>query len=377
MSSRRRPPSRSEIILGGRLNPRIRRISASVSPSMGKTPRSRRRVNKVMLHLTAEPDDVPAPLDKNQAAASRVRPSRTASAMRGDGDEKLLAKRVKTRDEYIGDDFAVEPTLSVSTDAESVVGSIAVLPVPAPELEFEQLCRAAHALGVLGGDVEDALTMRVSRPSDDSRLVFLTNPFGLGLDEVRADSLERVSEDDIPIAHRDVLSARPDATCVLTARSDEGELVALCAHGLMPLCQDAVRLLGLWRRADESNLGLRAARESARSTLVWFVRNRGLVSCGTCPSDALYAMVLAQRACTFQNRALAAVGGDVKRLDVPGESEAIRSRTELCARIPMRVAADAVYERCRRQMQTPEQREGQQKQQQQHRTRRRSSDGGH
>ena len=314
-------------------------------------------MNRLMLHLTAQPNDVPtAPtFDASVVAANEEgTPSPDTRAARASERERARramyeAQRERLKTEWsfdVEEDSAIEPdlmTLSDNTLSSSSSSSPTSAHAPRyatdaePRLKFEELCRACDALGVAGADAEDCASMRVPGKG------YLVVPFGWRMSEVRADAVDFT--DEPPALHRDLYAARPEVTCVVSARSQDSELVALSRDGLLPMCQESLRLLGQCRRADETNLGMRASRAASRHASVWMVKTRGLVACGATPELTLASLTYASRACSFQARALVAVGGDTTKLDIPSESDAIRARAALDARWDPVDAARLMFER--------------------------------
>jgi len=200
------------------------------------------------------------------------------------------------------------------------------------------LCRAAHALGVVGSDPEDQVSLRCGGA------LFLIKPVGVRFHEAAADNLVALSAKELAQAfplHHALFVARPDVRCVLSAANRDCELVAVTqGEGLLPLCQDALRVYHKTRKAAEDNLGSRAARASHSAVQCWLVKNRGLLASGDSPAACLAAGLFAARAAAFQVRAVTAVAGDVTKLDVPCESDAIRARQALELRAPAKQVAE-------------------------------------
>jgi ribulose-5-phosphate 4-epimerase/fuculose-1-phosphate aldolase len=281
------------------------------------TTTTRRRMDVLMRHLTAEPDDVGQPrFDANLASSSTPSPDRRR--------KQALSQKERLR-EYgyrLAEDEATEPELilvdevrpSSNNPADEPQGGTASA---SPRSELAKVCRAA----------------------------FLIKPLGVRFSEVTAASLVLVQDlAELPL-HQAVYVSRPDVMCVLSAANRDCELVSVTTDGLLPLCQDSLRVYHTTRKADDSNLAVRAARASHRDVSCWLVKNRGLVACAPSMSATLASALFATRAANFQIRTLTAVGGDMKRLDVLSESDAVRARTSLEVRLPCHVLAEQLLSR--------------------------------
>jgi ribulose-5-phosphate 4-epimerase/fuculose-1-phosphate aldolase len=305
-------------------------------------------MDKLMRHLTAQP------------ASESLSPSKVSTPLRQELKRELAsAQRDRVREEYGYDliDEANDPLVQVASDFEdeqavkrprtwqtaSGNDETATDDLAEYRRQLSKACRTAWLYEVAG-----------SRTDEDMASVFipgkgyLYKPLGIRFDEVTNENLVfSARRDDLPKLHTELYGSNPGNTvlCVLSAAYSDCSLVALTKEGLLPLCQDAIRLYGRIRRSDDQNIGLRATRSTYKGTSCWLVKNRGVVCCEKSIEASLALLVLAARACSFQVRALGAVGGDLGRLDIPSESEVIRAKIELQNRISDEAVADSLFSR--------------------------------
>lgn len=312
--------------------------------------RARKRMNKLISHLTAH--DVPSSTSESTPKRHELR------------RELASAQRERVLNEYGYDldvDQVIEPVVQYASDVEEEE-----LPRKRSKREYEtpqvrtwsrfddgleqarsklaKACQLAHKLGVAGNHaMDDAASAFVPGHG------YLVKPLGIRFDEVTEDALTLVTKfEDIPKLHADLYTAAltmnsNQVRCVFSASNENCEMVSITKEGLMALCQDALRVYSRVRRVDEFNLGIRASRANHRHVTCWLVKNRGIVCSGESVEMALADLVFCIRACSFQVRALGAVGGDLKRLDLPTESDVIKSRADMEQRCNDKQAANMLF----------------------------------
>jgi len=300
-----------------------------------------------MRHLTAQPGGQGLSPGPNTSTPRRLEIRR----------ELASAQRERVKEEY-GYELEDDPLVQVADDREEIedvrpkrqrlsmpsTGQKTTRVEDLLSLSKEKLahaCRLAHQLGVAGNHVnEDTASMFVKGHG------YLHKPLSLRFDEVTAQNLVLATTlDELPRLHADLYRAHPGAEtfCVMSASSESCEMVSITKDGLLSLCQDALRIHGKVRRVDDGNLGVRASRANHKGVECWLVKNRGVICCSKSIEGALANLVFTTRACSFQVRALAAVGGDLSRLDVPSASDAVRARTELLERCSDEEAAENMF----------------------------------
>jgi ribulose-5-phosphate 4-epimerase/fuculose-1-phosphate aldolase len=153
---------------------------------------------------------------------------------------------------------------------------------------------------------------------------FLINPFGLFFDEITASSLVKIDLNGNVIGQRSaqinaagfnihsaIHGAREDAQFVLHLHSDAGVAVAAQAEGLLPLTQNALRVMPFLAYHDYEGIALnvderaRLVADIGAKTLL-LLRNHGTLSVGQNAAEAWLGIYFLERACRQQIMALSA-----------------------------------------------------------------------
>ena len=152
---------------------------------------------------------------------------------------------------------------------------------------------------------------------------FLINPYGLLFDEITASNLvkidldgNKVEESPYPVnqagftIHSAIHAAREDAQCVIHLHSTDGVAVSAQEHGLLPLDQHAMMLLGDLAYHDYEGIALDLDERERlvhdiKDKNVMLLRNHGTLTAGKNCADAFLRMYYLERACSMQVRALA------------------------------------------------------------------------
>jgi ribulose-5-phosphate 4-epimerase/fuculose-1-phosphate aldolase len=148
---------------------------------------------------------------------------------------------------------------------------------------------------------------------------FLINPFGLLYEEITASSLVKVDVEgnvlDDPtgiginragfVIHGAIHQARHDVACVMHTHTPAGVGVAAQKDGLLPISQHAAILVGSIGYHDFE--GIAVDRDEQRRLIedlgphpVLILRNHGLLTVGRTAMEALYYMLVLERACQIQ-----------------------------------------------------------------------------
>lgn len=167
---------------------------------------------------------------------------------------------------------------------------------------------------------------------------FLINPFGLRFDEVTASSLLKVDlegsvldkgSDHGPlfkqgfVVHSAVHAARPDVKCVWHCHHADTVAVLMTKAGLLPLSQEVLPYHGhvSYHPFEGTAVDLDERQRMAQSlgprNRVMLLENHGPVTCGGSIEEAFLHMYLITLGCTWQQKAMAAVGGDLSKLRIP------------------------------------------------------------
>lgn len=179
---------------------------------------------------------------------------------------------------------------------------------------------AAYRLAVIYGWTDLNNTHFSARiPGTDH---FLLNPFGMLFDEITASSLVKVDhqgavigESSYPtnpagfVIHGAVHMAVTDANCIIHTHSRFGTAVAMQKHGLLPVSQKALTLMGWLAYHDFEGAALdkderpRIVGDLGEKKLM-ILRNHGLLSVGKTVGEAFVWMYRLETACRMQIDAL-------------------------------------------------------------------------
>ena len=153
---------------------------------------------------------------------------------------------------------------------------------------------------------------------------FLINPYGMMFEEITASSLVKIDlEGNAVIAtdwgvnaagftiHSAMHEHSDEANCVIHTHTDDGMAVSAQKHGLLPLTQMSMLMLGDLAYHDYEGVAL-DLKERARlledmgDKHLMILRNHGTLTVGKNCSDAFLRMYYLERACTAQVKALSA-----------------------------------------------------------------------
>ena len=184
---------------------------------------------------------------------------------------------------------------------------------------------------------------------------FLINPFGLKFDEVYASSLLKVDVDGNIIdagdgsgtlfkqgfvVHSAVHAARHDINVVVHNHHTDTATVGMTNGGVLPLTQEAIGVYGkIAYHAFEGTATSLEERERMAAALghhkVMILENHGPLTAGASFGEAFFLMATLTRACEYQTRAMAIVGGDLTKLKIPSKAtleEAARRAQDMANR---------------------------------------------
>jgi ribulose-5-phosphate 4-epimerase/fuculose-1-phosphate aldolase len=152
---------------------------------------------------------------------------------------------------------------------------------------------------------------------------FLINPYGMTFDEITASSLVKIDLDarkvlDSPyeinpagfVIHSAIHAAREDAQCVLHTHSINGVAVSAQKHGILPISQQSMLVLGSLGYHDYEGVAVhpeekpRLVRDLGDNVFL-MLRNHGLLTVGPAVADAFLAMYMFEATCMIQLRAMA------------------------------------------------------------------------
>ena len=164
----------------------------------------------------------------------------------------------------------------------------------------------------------DLINTRITARVPGTRDHFLINPYGLLYEEVTASSLVKIDAAGNPVepAASEVNSggfaipsalhmARPELCCVVHTHTVAGCAVSMQKHGLLPLNQHALQVIGDVAYHDYEGTG-RNPEERARLLAdfgdrhIMVLRNHGLLVVGATIAEAFVATHRMERACAMQ-----------------------------------------------------------------------------
>jgi len=191
---------------------------------------------------------------------------------------------------------------------------------------------ACYRLIALFG-MDDLVFTHVSARVPGEEGAFLINPYGMTFDEMTASSMVKVDAagDKVMesvhvinpagfIIHSAIHAARHDAACVVHTHSISGVAVAAQQHGVLPLSQHSILVLGSLAYHDYEGVALEAAErprlvhDLGRSDYL-VLRNHGLLTLGTTIGEAFVRMYLLETTCRIQVQAQS--GGSALRPIAP------------------------------------------------------------
>lgn len=293
---------------------------------MNHEPRARRRMDKLVRHLTDPASGYPASRSRTPQRSKLRR--ELASAQK----ERVLIEygyELKDEDSLLWE-HEPSPRKRVHRDVEdeAVDSDLHDCSLEARQ-RLARACRQAHDMGLIGANLGDTVSMFVPEARG-----YLVKPSDIRFHQVTAENLQLVMHaSSLPKGHAELLSANEEHRVVFSVANEDCSMVAIMSHGLLPICQEALRLHGRVGRADERNLHDRVQRATYSDVSSWLIKRRGATCVGDSVELAFITLLDTIRACSFQVRALCAVGGDLTRLDIPRAVElmqAKRSVEETC-----------------------------------------------
>ena len=245
--------------------------------------------------------------------------------------------------------------LTTSHDPSYKTSWASILPHSAPgrslkftDEEWTLRCKLACAYRVansLGWDqvIFNHITARIPNSEHDSDgPYFLINPLGLRFDEVTACSLLKVTtEGKIKdngtnagglfrqgfVIHSAIHAVRHDAVCVWHCHHENTAAVCMTKTGLLPLSQEAIGVLPqvayhpFEGTANDMSEIPRLQQNIGHHKKILLLDNHGPLTLGTTIDEAFALMFNVCRASSYQQKAMAAVGGNLDRLYLPDETK--------------------------------------------------------
>mmetsp|Transcript_31494 Transcript_31494/g.63524 ORF Transcript_31494/g.63524 Transcript_31494/m.63524 type:complete len:366 (-) Transcript_31494:5-1102(-) len=234
------------------------------------------------------------------------------------------------------------------------------------EREWEQRCSLAVSYRIAylhdwHENVFNHITLKVDgSDSEPGGPYFLLNDFGIGFDEITASNLLKVNLDgmiiqqSIPadrreinpdkgrvfkpgyVLHSAIHAARHDVHAIWHGHDLDASALSQTTIGILPLSQEASYVLkkGLsfhpfeGSANDESEQPRLVANLGPTNQFLLLEDHGPIVACPTI-EEAFHGMYFLTRACKYQMKSFAAVGGDLSRINIPDDE----SKDEIMRRI--------------------------------------------
>jgi len=169
---------------------------------------------------------------------------------------------------------------------------------------------------------------------------FLINPLGMRFDEMTASCLLKVTNGGVIVdngtnvgtlfrqgyvIHSAVHEVRHDVVCCWHSHHEDTAAVCMTKVGLLPISQEAVSIYptiayhpfeGTANAMDERP---RIQKNLGGEKMLLLLENHGPCALGKTIEEAFSLMYSCSRACTYQQKAMAAVGGDLSKLHMPSK----------------------------------------------------------
>lgn len=223
----------------------------------------------------------------------------------------------------------------------SIATQSTTAPTGMPQDEWEARCdlAAAYRLAALYGwtDLNNThFSLRVPGTKDH----FLLNPFGMFFEEITASSLIKVDgegnligDSDYPmnpagfVIHGAIHMSGDERHCVLHTHSRYGTAVSMQKHGLLPVSQKALTIMG-WvgyhdfegPAVDESEQPRIVRDIEGKSILI--LRNHGLLSVGKTVGEAFVFIYRTETACRHQIDAMSG-GSELQQVSEAAQQKSI------------------------------------------------------
>ena len=171
---------------------------------------------------------------------------------------------------------------------------------------------------------------------------FLINPLGLRFDEITACSLIKVTIDGVVkdkgtnagglfrqgfVIHAAVHAVRHDITCVWHCHHEESAAISMTKTGILPLCQEAISILPTIAyhpfegTANDMSEQPRIQKNLGNKKMILMLDNHGPLTLGRTVDEAFTLMYGVCRSCSYQQKAIASVGGDLSKLNIPSKQK--------------------------------------------------------
>lgn len=277
------------------------------------------------------------------------------------------------RNSYILCSSSLSSTTSPHTITNEEVDGLSTYPSIPPDLEgcftereWEQRCSLAVSYRIAylhdwHENIFNHITLKVDgSDSEPGGPFFLLNDFGTGFDEITASNLLKVNLDgmviqqSIPgdrreinpgkgrvfkpgyVLHSAIHAARHDVHAVWHGHDLDASALSQTTIGILPLSQEASYVLkkGLSYHPfegsanDESEQPRLVANLGPTNQFLLLEDHGPIVACPTI-EEAFHGMYFLTRACKYQMKSFAAVGGDLSRINIPDDE----SKEEIMRRI--------------------------------------------
>ena len=229
-------------------------------------------------------------------------------------------------------------------DREILLSMNKTKPQNVSSVEWELRCKLAMAYRV--ADYYDwkqlifnHITVKIPGSEiEENGPYFLINPLGMRFDEMTASCLLKVTVDGAVVdygsnsgtlfrqgyvIHSAIHEVRHDVMCCWHSHHEDTAAICTTKVGLLPISQEAVAIYPTISyhpfegTANDMSERPRLQNSLGPSKMLLMLENHGPCALGTSIESAFALMYNCTRACTYQQKAMAAVGGDLSKLHIP------------------------------------------------------------
>ena len=181
---------------------------------------------------------------------------------------------------------------------------------------------------------------------------FLINPLGLMFTEITASCLLKVNlEGEIIdhgthagglfrqgyVIHSAIHEVRHDCVCCWHSHHENAAAISMTKTGILPISQESVDIVNMIAyhpfegTANDMSERPRMQRNLGMEKKILILENHGPCTLGNSIENAFLLMYLVCRSCNYQQKAMAAVGGDLSKLNVPSPQvlSAMKARAKM------------------------------------------------
>mmetsp|Transcript_46636 Transcript_46636/g.59907 ORF Transcript_46636/g.59907 Transcript_46636/m.59907 type:complete len:305 (-) Transcript_46636:241-1155(-) len=200
--------------------------------------------------------------------------------------------------------------------------------------------RLVHMYGWSPDLIYNHISVRLPSKEDDTRSLFLINPYGLGYEEITASSLVTIDQEGNVVdkgsstgkvnaagfvVHSAVHNSRHDLHAVMHTHQSDTAAVSTLKCGLLPLTQDSM-VFGNVTYHDYEGIAInqeeciRFANDLGLESKVMILRNHGILISGSTIAEMFTLAYFVHKACTIQIKSLSAAAATSTRFNRAGNN---------------------------------------------------------